>query len=122
MIEEILAESIAQKDFTLLLSPSQKSTFIANLDLGQLLEGKVVRSLSNHRFLIDFMEFKVVAESTVPLKSGQQIQVRAVQIHPQVVMSLVTEGISDEKELSLIRSYLPSRIDWGELEKILEKV
>jgi len=122
MIEEVLAESIAHKEFTLLLSPSPKSTFIANLDLGQLLEGKVVRSLGNHRFLIDFAELKVVAESMVPLKPGQQIQVRAVQTHPQVVMSLVTEGISDDKELSLIRSYLPSRINWGELVENLGKV
>jgi len=122
MIEEVLAESIAHKEFTLLLSPSPKSTFIANLDLGQLLEGKVVRSLGNHRFLIDFAELKVVAESMVPLKPGQQIQARAVQIHPQVVMSLVTEGISDDKELSLIRSYLPSRVNWGELVENLGKV
>ena len=122
MLEEILAESAVNKQFNLLLSPSQRRVFIANLTVGQLLEGKVVRLLSNQKFLINFKGLEVVAESMVPLKPGQQIQVRAVKIHPQVVMNLVMEGIPEQKALSLLRSYLPSQINWGELIGSLREV
>jgi hypothetical protein len=58
---------------------------------------------------------KVVAESMTPLKPGQQIQARIVQTQPQVAMNLITEGTQEQKALSLIRSYLPLQINWGEL-------
>lgn len=115
MVENIFVESLINKQSHILLSPSQKLTFIANLTVGQLLEGKVVRVLSDHTFLINFMGSKVVAESMIPLKPGQQIQVRVAQTHPQVVMNLVTEEIPEQRVLSLIRSYLPLQIHWGEL-------
>jgi hypothetical protein len=57
----------------------------------------------------------VVTESMTPLKPGQQIQARMIQTQPRVVMNLVTEGIPEQKALSLIRSYLPLQINWGEL-------
>ena len=82
----------------------------------------MVRLLSNQKFLINFKGLEVVAESMVPLKPGQQIQVRAVQIHPQVVMNLVMEGVPEQKALSLLRSYLPSQINWGELIGSLREV
>ena len=122
MLEEIHAESIARKNFTLLLSSSQKSTFIDNLAVGQLLKGEVVRFISDHRLLINFKGFEVIAESMIALKPGQQIQTRVVQSHPQVVMTLMTEGIPDQKALSLIRSYLPLQVDWGEVIESLGKV
>lgn len=115
MLEEIHAESLACKNSTLLLFSSQKSTFVGNLAVGQLLEGEVVRFISDHRFLINFKGFEVIAESEIALNPGQQIQTRVVQTHPQVVMALMTEGIPEQKILSLIRSYLPLRVDWGEL-------
>lgn len=115
MLEEIHAESLACKNFTLLLFSSQKSTFVDNLAVGQLLEGEVVRFISDHRLLINFKGFEVIAESTIALKPGQQIQTRVVQTHPQVVMTLMTQGNPDQKVLSLIRSYLPFRVDWGEM-------
>jgi len=122
MVEEIFTESIVNKQFTLLLSPSQRQAFIANLAAGQMLEGKVMRVLSDNTFLINFTGSKVVAESMFSLKPGQQIQVRVVQTHPRVVMSLVTEGILEQKALSLIRSYLPLQINWGELVESLSEV
>jgi len=115
MVENIFVDSLVKKQFHILLSPSQKLTFIANLTKGQLVEGKVVRILSDHTFLINFMGSKVVAESMIPLKSGQQIKVRVVQTHPQVVMTLMMEEIPEQKALSVIRSYLPLQIHWGEL-------
>ncbi len=121
MLEEIHAESIVRKNFTLLLSSSQKSTFIDNLAVGQLLEGEVVRFISDHRLLINFKGFEVIAESMIALKPGQQIQTRVVQTHPQVVMTLMTEGIPDQKALSLLRSYLPLQVDWGEVIESLGK-
>ena len=115
MVDNIFVESLVKKQFHILLSPSQKITFIAHLTTGQLLEGKVVRIRSDHTFLINFMGSRVVAESMIPLKPGQQIQVRVVQTHPQVVMNLVTEEIPEQKALCVIRSYLPLQIHWGEL-------
>jgi hypothetical protein len=122
MVENIFVESPVNKRFNIVLPASQRITFIANLTLGQLVEGKVMRLLSNHTYLINFMGFKVVAESMISLTPGQQIQVRVVQTNPQVVMSLVTEMVPEQKALSLIRSYLPLQIHWGGLIESLSEV
>ena len=122
MVEEVHAESIAQKNLTLLLFSAPKDRFVDNLAAGQLLEGKVVRFIGDYKFLINFDGFEVIAESMVALKPGQQIQTRVLQTHPQVVMTLMTEGILEQKTLSLLRSYLPLRVDWGELIESLGKV
>ncbi len=115
-------ESLGNKQINLVLSPSQREAFITNLTSGQLLEGKVVRVLSDTTFLVNFRGLEVVAESTISMKPGQQVQVKVVQIHPQVVMDLVTEMIPEQKALSLIRSYLPLQVHWGELIESLGKV
>ncbi len=111
----ISAESAVKSKLTLLLSASQKETFIARLAAGELLSGKVEKVLSKTTFLLNVKGMKVVAESMTPLKPGQQIQARMVQVQPQVVMNLVTEAIPEQKALALIRSYLPLQINWGEL-------
>ncbi len=116
------AELLGNKQVALLLSPSQKEAFIANLISGQLLEGKVVKTLGDTTFLVKIKGLEVVAESTISMKPGQQVQVKVVQIHPQVVMDLVTEMIPEQKALSLIRSYLPLQVHWGELIESLGKV
>jgi len=122
MVENILVESLINKQSNIILLTTQRLAFISHLTAGQLLEGKVVRSLSNHTFLINFKGSKVVAESMIPLKPGQQISVRVIQTYPQVVMNLETEGIIEQKALSLIRSYLPLQIHWGELIESLRGV
>jgi hypothetical protein len=111
----ISAESAVKSKLTLLLSASQKETFIARLAAGELLSGKVEKVLSKTTFLLNVKGMKVVAESMTPLKPGQQIQARMVQVQPQVVINLVTEAIPEQKALALIRSYLPLQINWGEL-------
>jgi len=122
MVENIFAKSVFNKQFTFLLSPSLRKTFIANLAEGQLLEGKVVKVLNNNTYLVNFRGSKVVAESMIPLKTGQGIQVRVVQTYPQVVMNLIREVIPEQKVLSLIRSYLPLQINWAELIEDLSRV
>ena len=121
-VARVPAELLGNKQVALLLSPSQREAFIANFISGQRLEGKVVRVLSDTTFLVKFRGLEVVAESTISMKPGQQVQVKVVQIHPQVVMDLVTEMIPEQKALSLIRSYLPLQVHWGELIESLGKV
>ena len=122
MIEGIITESALNSQFTLVLSPSEKSGFSAGLTTGQLLEGKVLEALGNHQFLVDFKGIKVVAESMLELTPGQHMQVKIEQTAPRVVMNLVTDGSAEQKALSLLRAQLPSRIDWGELTESLAKV
>jgi len=122
MIEGIITESALNRQFTLLLSPSEKSGFSAALTTGQLLEGKVLEALGNHQFLIDFKGSQVVAESMLALNAGQRMQVKIMQTAPRVVMNLVTDGSAEQKALSLLRAQLPSHIDWGELTESLAKV
>ena len=110
------------RQLTLMLSPSQREAFFATLTVGQLLEGKVVKALSDHTFLINFKGLEVVAESAVALKAGEQIQVGVVQTHPQMVVSLITEALPEQKVLSLIRSYLPLNLNWGELVESLSRI
>jgi len=110
------------RQLTLMLSPSQREAFFATLTVGQLLEGKMVKALSDHTFLINFKGLEVVAESAVALKAGEQIQVRVVQTHPQMVVSLITEALPEQKVLSLIRSYLPLNLNWGELVESLSRI
>jgi hypothetical protein len=121
-VSRVPAELLGNKQVALLLSPSQREAFIANLISGQLLEGKVVKTLGDTTFLVKIKGLEVVAESTISMKPGQQVQVKVVQIHPQVVMDLVTEMIPEQKALSLIRSYLPLQVHWGELIESLGKV
>ena len=113
---------LGNKQISLLLSPSQREALITNLISGQSLEGKVVKSLGDNTSLVNFKGLEVVTESVIPMKPGQQVQVKVAQIHPQVVMDLVTEVIPEQKALSLIRSYLPLQIRWGELIESLGKV
>ena len=122
MIEGVITEPALNKQFTLVLSPSEKSGFTAGLTTGQLLEGKVLEALGNHQFLIDFKGIKVVAESMLELTAGQHMQVKIMQTAPRVVMNLVTDGTGEQKALSLLRAQLPSHIDWGELTANLAKV
>jgi hypothetical protein len=122
MIEGVIAESALNKQFTLILSPSEKSSFSTGLTTGQLLEGRVVEALGNHQFLVDFKGIKVVAESMLELTAGQHMQVKIMQTAPRVVMNLVTDGTGEQKALSLLRAQLPSHIDWGELTESLAKV
>ncbi len=121
-VSRVPAELLGNKQVALLLSPSQREAFITNLTSGQLLEGKVVKTLGDTTFLVKIKGLEVVAESTISMKPGQQVQVKVVQIHPQVVMDLVTEMIPEQKALSLIRSYLPLQVHWGELIESLGKV
>jgi hypothetical protein len=122
MIEGIITESALNPQFTLVLSPSEKSGFSAGLTTGQLLEAKVLEALGNHQFLIDFKGSKVVAESMLALAAGQRMQVKIMQTAPRVVMNLVTDGTVEQKALSLLRAQLPAHIDWGELTESLAKV
>ena len=64
--------------------------------------------LGGHQFLINFKGIKVVAESTVPLNAGQSVQVKVAQTSPQVILNLVTDGIEEQKALTLLRAKLPS--------------
>ncbi|MEE8380354.1 MAG: hypothetical protein V3R78_00560, partial [Thermodesulfobacteriota bacterium] len=108
MVENIFVESSGSTQFALLLSTSQREAFIANLSSEQLLEGKVVKVLSDNTFLIRFKGLEVVAESMIPLKPGQQIQVKVVQTHPPVMMSLLTGSIPEGKALSVLRTPVES--------------
>ena len=102
MVEKTVVESLVNKNFTLLLSPSQRESFVANLTSGQLLKGKVVRMLSDTTFLLNFRGLEVVAESVIPMKAGLQIQVKVVHTHPQVVMSLLKGSVPKQNTLSVL--------------------
>ena len=115
MIEEITAQQGINRQLKVLISEGGGNAYSNRFTAGQVLQGLVLQQIGDHRFLLDFNGIEVVAESTIPLKPGQQIAVRVDLTSPRVVMSPVHDGGAAEKALSLLRSFLPGRLSWGEL-------
>jgi hypothetical protein len=138
MVEHLAVQpTFTKQPGTLLLSPFAKSTFLAGLAEGQVLEAKVMRDFGGHTLLISVNGATAVAKCTIPLKTEQQVQVLVTATRPQVVMKLIGEamqgedalttlrlmpgpplmaaGALEQKALSLIRTYLPLHINWGAL-------
>ena len=116
MIEDITAQQGINTQLKVLISACGGNGYGNRFTVGQVLQGMVLQQIGDHRFLMDFNGIQVVAESMIPLKPGQQIAVRVDLTYPRVVMSPAGEGNAEEKALlSLLRSFLPVRLSWGEL-------
>ena len=115
MIEDITAHQGINRQLKVLIAAGGGNGYGNRFTVGQVLQGMVLQQMGDQRFLMDFNGIQVVAESMIPLKPGQQIAVRVDLTYPRVVMSPAGEGNAEEKALSLLRSFLPGRLSWGEL-------
>jgi hypothetical protein len=75
--------------FKLCLNPLQKREFILKLTPGELLEGEVVKQLSNQKILISFKGSYILTESRLELKTGDRILLKVEKLYPKVVLSLI---------------------------------
>jgi len=63
---------------------SSGDDFSRELTLGQIIKGKVLRSYDNGRYQVDFGGQKKTVDSAVPLKTGELIQGRVVNVGDQI--------------------------------------
>ena len=63
--------------------------FKSSLRIGQILKGRVLYVIDDHRSLIRFLGFNVITESQERLFRGQLVTARVVDIRDKVIMQLV---------------------------------
>jgi len=73
----------------LCLSPRENGNLMANLTLGELLEGEVIECLDNKKIAICIKDSKIVAESDPDLRPGDRIVVEVIQLEPNAIFSLI---------------------------------
>lgn len=93
---------------------------------GEILQGKVVRlsgSQGSKGAVVSLRGIRLNALTQTPLTPGQSILVRVDQIKPQFMVSLLSNDTPiQEKTAALLRLYLPTAMEMGELFKNLEKI
>jgi len=58
--------------------------------IGQVLRAQVIERLSESRFLLKFGERLILAETTIPLKEREDIQVRVEALRPRIILKLLS--------------------------------
>ena len=103
--------------------PRDRDTeFTSRLHLGEILKGRVVASLGPQKAIVKFEGVEALAETRSHLSPGSDIVVRVARLSPKVLLNLVhADPCFSDKPISLIRTYLPTRIPLGEtIEKLQE--
>lgn len=59
------------------------------LSVGDILTVSIIESVSSKKTLIQIMGNKIFADSELPLKTGEQIQVRVERLHPNIELRLL---------------------------------
>ncbi|MFH1624660.1 MAG: hypothetical protein ABID54_05825 [Pseudomonadota bacterium] len=109
--------------FKISLSHDRESEFVSRLDVGEVLEGRVVKSLGNQKAVVSFKGTRVVAETRSPLSPGDNIVVRVEQLKPRVILNLLPEKTqTSNKATSLLKMYLPNRVPLGEVIEKLQRI
>ncbi|MDR2861903.1 MAG: flagellar hook-length control protein FliK [Syntrophobacterales bacterium] len=65
---------------------------LPNLTVGDRLQGQIARNMGEGRVLVQFQGVQVEAETTMPLKTGQKINVQVESLKPQVMLRLLTSS------------------------------
>jgi len=95
----------------------------SGLHLGEILEGRVVKSLGNQKAIINLKGTEVLAETRSSLTTGSNIVVRVAHLKPTVVLSLLSQDISSlGKSASLIKTFLPNQVPFGQVVERLQRI
>lgn len=88
---------------------------------GEILRGRVIKSLGTDGALVRLRGLNLRASSAKPLSSGEPLLVKVEQVKPQLVVSiLLNDTPLQEKTAELLRLYLPSGSTIGALFSELE--
>jgi len=79
--------------------------FADTLNIGQIIQGKVMRSLTGHRYLVAFGQDERVVDSAVTLSSGETLRGRVVALGDRVELQRI---YSDERQPKTPASEAPA--------------
>lgn len=79
--------------------------FADTLNIGQIIQGKVMRSLTGHRYLVAFGQDERVVDSAVTLSSGETLRGRVVALGDRVELQRI---YSDERQPKTPTSEAPA--------------
>jgi len=109
--------------FRIRISPERKTEFISKLNIGEILEGRVVKSLGNQKAVVNFKGIEVLAETRGLLSSGEHIVVKVAQLKPGITLNLLHQNIcTTDKTGSLLKMYLPCQAPLGHIIGNLQKI
>jgi len=96
---KILPPTIASHKLNHLLQIQKKAKFLPPLSVGEVLEAEIMETTRYGKTLILLKNSIVMADSELPLKKGEKIAVRVMQLHPGVILRIVQNAISQHSGL-----------------------
>jgi len=97
--------------------------FISKLNIGEILEGRVVEYLNNHKAIVDFKGMEILAETKSPLSQGEHIVVEVARLRPKIILNILPKNIfPTDKPASLLKTYLPHQAPIGQLIESLQRI
>jgi hypothetical protein len=100
---KILFPAIATHKLTPQLQIQKKAESLPPLSLGEVVEAKIVESFPGGKALVSLKNYRMMANSDLPLRKDEKIAVRVAQLHPKVVLHIVHNKIPQK---SLLMDYL----------------
>jgi len=103
---KILPPVIASSKLNCLLQIQGKSDFLPPLSLGEEVVAKVMENSHSGKTQILLKNLRVLADSNLQLRKGENITVRVAQVHPKVILHLVQNKIPENfKVMESLRFY-----------------
>ncbi|MDI6687662.1 MAG: hypothetical protein QME06_05500 [Desulfobacterales bacterium] len=96
---KILPPTIASHKLNHLLQIQKKAEFLPPLSVGEVVEAEIMESPRHGKTLILLKNSRVMADSVLPLKKGEKVAVRVMQLQPGVVLRIVANEISQNSRL-----------------------
>lgn len=96
---KILPPTITSHKSNYLLQIQKKAGFLPPLSVGEVVEAKIIETTRYGKTLILLKNSMVMADSELPLKKGEKIAVRVMQLHPGVILRTVQNAISQNSGL-----------------------
>ena len=113
----------AGQGFRICIPYNREIQLISKLNIGEILEGRVVEYLNNHKAIVDFKGMEILAETKSPLSQGEHIMVEVARLRPKITLNILPKNIfPSDKPPSLLKMYLPHQAPIGQLIESLQRI
>jgi hypothetical protein len=85
-------QNIYGKELNFYISSYKLDDLISKLSVDETLNGRVVESLEDNKFIINFKGINVITSSLVGLEKGAVISVRVKELSPQIIMQFMPQS------------------------------
>ncbi len=96
---KILPPAITSSNLNYLLQIQKKADFLPPLSVGEVLEAEIMENPRYGKTLILLKNYRVLANSELLLRKGEKVAVRVTQLHPNAILHIVQNKMSQNSGL-----------------------